>query len=52
MAIVARFDDVENEQNDVNHVPDAETAQSDQFADPNACVSDAASIDGKYAEKD
>ena len=52
VTVVAGLDDVEHEQNDVDHVPDAEAAECDELADADARVSDAASVDGEYAQED
>lgn len=51
VAIIAWLNDVKNEQNDIDHVPDAETAQSNQLADSNTRVANTTSIDRKYTQK-
>ena len=51
MTVVARLNDVKDKEDNIDHIPDAESAQCNELADSNACVSDAATIDGEYAQE-
>lgn len=51
MTVITWLNDIQNQKNDVNHIPDAKAAQSNELSYSDASVSDTAAVDSEYAQK-